>query len=393
MKGCFNLRNKKTTEKIKRIVAIVCAVLVLIAFLSSIVMQAAMAATKQDVQAAEKKTEAAKNDLKAAESEKEAIVAEYNAIDKQIADTEYEISVLEAEIEQTESEIKEQEEALKIAEKEYEDYMAVFKKRARTMYENTDMDYLEILFSAEDFSDFLAKINIVTSIIGYDRDVLDKMQETKQRIKRTKATLDANLEIQKENMTTLETSKVTLNDSLVEKEALIAEISADVEKYKAVYEAAEAAEQAVIREYSNALSYSANPIKYNGGKFAWPVPSTQRISSYYGYRIHPIYKTRKFHSGIDISAAYGVDIVAAADGTVTMSATNGGYGKCIIVNHGSGISTLYGHNSTLLVSKGQKVTKGQVIAKAGSTGLSTGPHLHYEVRINGSTVDPLSYYK
>ena len=352
-----------------------------------------MAATKQDVQAAEKKTEAAKKELEAAESEKESVVAEYNAIDKQIADTEYEISVLETEIEQIEIEIKEQEEALIAAEKEYEDYMAVFKTRARTMYENTDMDYLEILFSAEDFSDFLAKINIVTSIITYDNGVLDQMQETKQRIIRTKATLDANLEIQKNNKATLETSKTTLNDSLQEKQALIDEITADVEKYKAVYEAAEAAEQAVIREYSSALSYSANPIKYTGGKFAWPVPSTQRISSYYGYRIHPIYKVKKFHTGIDISAAYGVDIVAAADGTVTMSTYNGGYGKCIIINHGSGISTLYGHNSTLLVSKGAKVTKGQVIAKAGSTGLSTGPHLHYEVRINGSTVDPLSYYK
>lgn len=384
---------KRRYDKIKRIAAIACAVLVLIAFLSSIVMQAAMAATKQDVQAAEKKTEAAKKELEAAESEKESVVAEYNAIDKQIADTEYEISVLETEIEQIEIEIKEQEEALIAAEKEYEDYMAVFKTRARTMYENTDMDYLEILFSAEDFSDFLAKINIVTSIITYDNGVLDQMQETKQRIIRTKATLDANLEIQKNNKATLETSKTTLNDSLQEKQALIDEITADVEKYKAVYEAAEAAEQAVIREYSSALSYSANPIKYTGGKFAWPVPSTQRISSYYGYRIHPIYKVKKFHTGIDISAAYGVDIVAAADGTVTMSTYNGGYGKCIIINHGSGISTLYGHNSTLLVSKGAKVTKGQVIAKAGSTGLSTGPHLHYEVRINGSTVDPLSYYK
>ena len=384
---------KRRYDKIKRIAAIVCAVLVLIAFLSSIVMQAAMAASKQDVQAAEKKTEAAKKELEAAESEKEAVVAEYNAIDKQIADTEYEISVLETEIEQIEIEIKEQEEALIAAEKEYEDYMAVFKTRARTMYENTDMDYLEILFSAEDFSDFLAKINIVTSIITYDNGVLDQMQETKQRIIRTKATLDANLEIQKNNKATLETSKTTLNASLQEKQALIDEITADVEKYKAVYEAAEAAEQAVIREYSSALSYSANPIKYTGGKFAWPVPSTQRISSYYGYRIHPIYKVKKFHTGIDISAAYGVDIVAAADGTVTMSTYNGGYGKCIIINHGSGISTLYGHNSTLLVSKGAKVTKGQVIAKAGSTGLSTGPHLHYEVRINGSTVDPLSYYK
>ena len=141
------------------------------------------------------------------------------------------------------------------------------------------------------------------------------------------------------------------------------------------------------------MSYSANPIKYTGGKFAWPVPSTQRITSQYGYRNHPVYKTKKFHSGIDIGAAYGVDIVAAADGVVTLATTNGGYGKCVIINHGSGITTLYGHNSTMLVESGQRVTKGQIIAKAGSTGVSTGPHLHFEVRINGSTVDPLQYYR
>ena len=125
----------------------------------------------------------------------------------------------------------------------------------------------------------------------------------------------------------------------------------------------------------------------------WPVPASSRITSQYGYRIHPVYKTKKFHSGIDIGAPYGVDILAAADGTVTLATTNGGYGKCVIINHGSGITTLYGHNSTLLVSVGNKVTKGQVIAKAGSTGVPTGPHLHFEVRVNGSTTDPMQYLR
>ena len=125
----------------------------------------------------------------------------------------------------------------------------------------------------------------------------------------------------------------------------------------------------------------------------WPVPASQRITSYYGNRIHPVYKTKRFHSGIDIGVGYGANILAAADGTVTLAETNGGYGKCIIINHGSGLTSLYGHNSSLLVSKGDKVTKGQIIAKAGSTGVSTGPHLHFEVRVNGSTTDPLGYLR
>ncbi len=388
----FNLKKNKK-EKLKRAVAIVCAALVLLAFISSIMLQPAMAVSKTELNEAKDKTAEAKKDLEEAERKKEAIVAEYNAIDKQISDAEYEISVLEAEIEQTKSEIKVLEEAIVLAQKEYDDYLEVFKTRARAMYENTDFDYLEILFSAENFSDFLAKIDIVTSIINYDQDILETIQEKKQQIIDSKASLEENLKQQEENVKILEENKKNLSVTLETKAAFMAEIMADVEMYKAVYEAADRAEQALISQASDALSSKGNPIKYTGGKFAWPVPSTKSISSYYGYRIHPIYKTRKFHSGIDINASYGVDIVAAADGTVTMSTYNGGYGKCIIVNHGSGISTLYGHNSSLLVSKGDKVKKGQLIAKAGSTGLSTGPHLHYEVRINGATVDPLSYYK
>jgi murein DD-endopeptidase MepM/ murein hydrolase activator NlpD len=109
-------------------------------------------------------------------------------------------------------------------------------------------------------------------------------------------------------------------------------------------------------------------------------------------RIHPVYKTKKFHSGIDIGAGYGLSIVAAADGIVTMATTNGGYGKCVVINHGSGLTTLYGHCSSIEVSVGDSVKKGDLIAKVGSTGVSTGPHLHFEARINGATTDPMNYF-
>lgn len=385
------MKKKSTQNKIKRIVAMACAMLVVVVFVISVIMPAAKAVTKEQLDEANAKTKQAQKDLEKAQDAKKAALAQYNAIDNQISNTEDEIGIIETQIEQTKADIALKEEELLKAEEEFNQYEAVFMVRARAMYENSEMDYLEILFGSDDFGDFLSKIEMVSQLMEYDNGILEKLEEAREKIADAKKELESILARQEENMSSLEKRKASLSQTLAQKQELLDSMTKDVEKYKAIYEAAERAEEEMIRQNSAALSYSANPIKYTGGRFMWPVPASQRITSYYGYRIHPVYKTKKFHSGIDIGAPYGVDILAAADGTVTLAATNGGYGKCVVINHGSGITTLYGHNSTLLVSVGSKVTKGQVIAKAGSTGVSTGPHLHFEVRVNGSTTDPLSY--
>lgn len=387
------MKKKATRDKLKRIFAMVCALLIVLAFVLSIIMPAALAVTQKQLDDANAKTKQAQKDLEKAEDAKKSALAQYNAIDKQISDTEDEIGRIETQIEQTKEDIALKQEELKAAEEEFKQYEAVFMVRARAMYENSEIDYLEILFGADNFGDFLSKIEMISQLMDYDNGILDKLNETKQKIAEAKEELENILVRQEENATSLEARRSSLNETLAQKQAMLDAITKDVEKYKAIHEEAERAEEELIRQNRSALSYAANPIKYTGGKFVWPVPASSRITSYYGYRIHPVYKTKKFHSGIDIGAPYGVDILAAADGTVTLATTNGGYGKCIIINHGSGISTLYGHNSTLLVSVGSKVTKGQVIAKAGSTGVSTGPHLHFEVRVNGSTTDPLQYLR
>ncbi len=381
-------------NKVKRIVAMACAILVAFAFVVSIISTSVNAApTQSQIDAAKKKTENAKKDVNSAEEKRKQAVAQYNAMDKEISETENEISIIEKQIQQSEADLLVKEEELKIAQEEYDKQRDVFLKRARVMYENSDISYLEIIFGAQDFGDLIAKIEIVSQLMTYDQDILNKLDESKKKIENAKTEIEEILERQKENAQNLTVRKTTLEEKLAEKQKLVESLAQDIEKYKAIYEAAEAEEQRLIRENQSAMSYGANPVKYTGGVMAWPVPSSQRITSSYGYRIHPVYGTKKFHSGIDIGAGYGVDIIAAADGTVTLSADNGGYGKCLIINHGSGISTLYGHNSVLLVSKGQKVTKGQLIAKAGSTGVSTGPHLHFEVRVNGSTADPMQYLR
>ena len=384
-------KSKRKNESAKRIFAMVCAAIVAIAFLASIILPLASAATQKQIDDAKAKTEKAQEDLDEAKKKAEDAIAQYRAIDKQIGDIEFEISAMESQIEQTKNDIFLTEEALKKAEAEYAEYLELFKVRARAMYENTQADYLEILFGSDSFSDFLSKMEIVSQLVEYDNNILEEIETTKKEIETTKQTLEDTLKQQEEAIALLDEKKVELEEILAEKHRIMVEAEKDIEKYKAIYEAAEKEEEALINSNKGAMAYSSNPVEYTGGKFMWPVPSTTRISSNYGYRIHPIYKVKKFHTGVDISAAYGVDIVAAGDGTVTLATTNGGYGKCIIINHGSGISTLYAHNSSLLVSVGDKVTRGQVIAKAGSTGVSTGPHLHFEVRINGATTDPIPY--
>ena len=373
----------------KRILAIVCAVFVLLAFLFSVIMPA-LAVGQSDVDAARKKTQEAEKAVKAAEERKNTAVKEYEALDRQIEETENEISIIEKQMEQTKKDLEQKEEELKKAEEDYKNHEAIFVKRARAMYESGNLAYIEILFAAQSFSDLLSKMEVVTQLVEYDGKILDNLRDTKKKIADSKTEI---LKRQEENHAALNNRASTLEENLQKKQAMIEALKKDVEKYKAVFESAERAEAEMIRRNQSALSYSANPIKYTGGKFMWPVPASQRITSYYGNRIHPVYKTKRFHSGIDIGVGYGANILAAADGTVTLSENNGGYGKCIIINHGSGLTSLYGHNSSLLVAKGEKVTKGQIIAKAGSTGVSTGPHLHFEVRVNGATTDPLGYLR
>lgn len=143
--------------------------------------------------------------------------------------------------------------------------------------------------------------------------------------------------------------------------------------------------------YVNAEYFDGDFGDYTGGLMMFPVPSASRISSYFGYRIHPVLKTRKLHTGIDIPGNMGVDVVAGGNGIVSFVGPKGTYGNVVMINHGSGIETLYAHNSNLVVSAGQSVTRGQVIAKVGSTGRSTGPHSHFEVRKNGKATDPIPW--
>ena len=273
--------------------------------------------------------------------------------------------------------------------KELEKTKKIYSKRLREIYINGQINYLDVLLGAKDFSDFSSRMYLLQRIIARDISLLSKLEEQKR-----------NLNSQQE---ALEEDKKQLDKVHADVDAKKKTVEAKAAERRALYDKALAEQNRLEQEYNDLMETSnniASMIKnweqsgtlgsVNGsGRFIWPIHG--EITSPYGWRTHPIFGTQIFHSGIDIAADYGDPILAADSGTVVYAGWMGGYGNAVMIDHGGGLVTLYGHNTAVLVSEGQAVDKGQVIAHAGSTGYSTGPHCHFEVRLHGETVNPLSY--
>ncbi len=384
---------------IKRTAAMICAIAVALAFLFSCLYPLLISVKASSVDEAKEALEEAKKELQDIKDQKADLVAEYTDFNDDLTAVEDSVAELTAAIEGTKEEIENKENELAEAERNTQAYKEEFKTRARIMYENGSVSYLEVLLGANSFSDFINKIEIVGSIISYDREVLNRFVTNQLTIKNAKTEMEALLAKQEDDKVSLDYRRQEIEVMLEKQQALIDSLSKDEAAASKAYAAAEkkyeeeerkAQEEIRRQAASGSYSYSGS---YSGGKFAWPVPSSSRITSYFGYRNHPLSGSYSLHRGIDIGASYGSDIIAAEDGVVTIAKYNGSYGRYVVINHGNGYTTLYAHNSQLLVSVGQTVSRGQVIAKAGSTGNSTGPHCHFEVSYNGNLQNPLNYLK
>ncbi len=353
--------------------------------------ETASAATVQEkINSATKEKQEALEKMKKAESDKNDVIAQSEQLNREIDLIQSEIYEIDAIIEEADGQIKEKEEEILKYEQEIEVQDEEFKAVLRSMDESSTGSYLELLLSSESFSEFFVNLETIKEITEHDTAIINEMVSLKNEVEAAKAVIESRKNEQEEARNIASDKENSLQKKLDEKEALAKELEKDIEKYKKVYDDARRQEEALKASLSSSLSSSSNS-QYLGGEFCWPAPSYVRISSPYGYRNHPIFGVKKFHSGVDLAAPGGSNILAATDGTVKMAGWNGGYGNCVVIDHGGGVSTLYGHASRLLVSKGQKVTKGQVIAKVGTTGNSTGNHLHFEVLINGKTTDPMPY--
>lgn len=270
----------------------------------------------------------------------------------------------------------------------------VLDQRLIAIYKYGYQSSLEILFNSKNFAEFITRFEAVSGFVKGDIRIIRTLQNQQSLIIKKReeiAQKKADLELQKNTYSQLQIeNKAQQNRRLAAIQDKQQELSVLQNDRKALEDALDELEQtskeleAQIRNYQN-----QNRTNLGTGKYIWPVQG--EITSYYGYRYHPILRKRKYHSGMDIAVAYGTPILAADSGVVVFAGWNSGYGKMLIIDHGSDVSTVYGHTSLIKVDQGQTVTKGQVIALVGSTGLSTGPHLHFEIRKNGVTDDPLKY--
>lgn len=305
------------------------------------------------------------------------------------------VSQKEAEIEITKQEL---DEAIEKQEKQYE----LMKKRIKFMYEKGNASYAEILFNSVSFVDFINKADFIGKLSAYDKRMLDIYVETMEEVEAHKNEL-MQQEVELEEAKAAAINEQQALEELIEaKEEEIVAYETDISNQEAAvaeYEAMIAEQDTIIKALEEAIAAerrrleeeNRKAINYDGGKFKWPAPSYTRISDDYGNRMHPTLKVEKFHNGIDLAAPSGSPILAAYDGEVIAAAYSSTMGNYAMIDHGDGIISIYMHASSLSVSSGQSVTKGQRIGSVGSTGRSTGPHLHFGVRENGSYVSPWKF--
>lgn len=349
---------------------------VMLALFLSVETATVSAASLSDLNSRIKENQKKLEEGKAQES---SLATQVSALEKQLGQLESAISEGEARLVVLEQELAE-------AQKKVETQNENLNARLRNMYKSGSIGFVDVLLDSGSFSEFLTNLDLVERIYSSDQTVLSDLEDAHQEVEQKKQeveTLQAELKTSKEET---EKSKATVET----KKAEIAQSNEELDK---MIDADKAEADALVAELQKSKTVSSSSDStYSGGVLAWPVPGYGRITSPFGYRNHPISGSYKMHTGIDIGTSGATPpIVAANGGTVIYSGWKGGYGKAIMIDHGGGIVTLYAHCSSLHVSKGASVSRGQTIANVGSTGNSTGPHLHFEVRQDGAYKNPLNY--
>lgn len=348
--------------------------------------------------------------VEALEAEKADVVAQKQAMDERNMYTLQQIQLNNQEIELYDEMIAEKAAELEEAQRLENEQLERYRSRVRAMEENGGYNILAIISKSDSFSDMLTAMDDVGEIMESDRQLEDDYIAARENTESVKAEYEETRSQLEELKDQLKAEQVELEKDIEEAIQIILNLENDLENRQAEYDAIMAAEDAanatidkLVAELEAQRAAAAAAAAANGGgggggsanasgSFLWPVASYVYVSSRFGLRIHPITGEKKTHTGIDIASNQGTTVYASDGGSVTLAGWNGGYGNCIMIDHGNGYVTLYGHLSSISVSQGQSVSQGDVIGAVGSTGNSTGPHLHFEVLKDGSRIDPEQFF-
>lgn len=350
---------------------------------------------QQEYGSLESKQEEIQRELNKTKQDIESQKEYQSALDSQIEVTERQIQILLTQISELETQIQKKNHEIEVKQIEIDKNYEIYKSRLRAGYMGNNGDLLSVLLTSKNLSDLLRQTTVSKKIAEHDTNLLNILVEQKKEVEDAKQEISKNIKTVELSKVSLDNKTAELNSSLSKSAKVVANLQELGNQYQRDKERIDK-DMAEVEDSIQKLLETSNNGEFVGGMFAWPVPGYTGISSGYGWRSWGD-GSREFHKGIDISGSNisGKNVVASNAGRVILAFNNDrpgvSYGKYIIVDHGGGYSSLYGHNSALLVKEGDWVRKGQPIAKVGSTGWSTGPHLHFEIRINGNHVNPMNY--
>lgn len=401
------------------LLAVVLALLMIFPIIATIISStSALAVSQTEINALEQQKESLagqKTDLQSQilqlQEEQAAVVEQKAALDAQNELTRQEIEMIDEQIDLYEQLIIKKEAELEEAIEAEQYQIERYRTRMRAMEENGQLTYIGILFKATSFSDFLARADVISEIMDYDRELEADLMAAREHVQTVKAEFEQAKVEEEAAREELLRKKEQLEREIKAAYEMILELEKDIEAFKEEFAAQEAEEARVQAQIDNMIAElqrqeeearkaaesaggggEPGTVISGSGSYIWPLPSSTYVSSGFGYRIHPIFQVEKFHSGIDAGGSMGAPVVSADSGTVLIAAYSSSYGNYISVSHGNGNSTLYAHLSSMAVSAGQAVNQGDVIGYVGSTGWSTGPHLHFETRAGGALVNPGIYF-
>ena len=393
----------KKTRKLRIVCAALAVFVTVAALLPGISGTDALAVSQSQIDALEEQRDALRAEreemqagIDELESQQADVLQQKAALDAQNEVYRQEIELIEEQVSLYTQLVEQKRQEVELATQAESEQLATYRRHVRAMEENGRYTYLSILFGSRSLGELMSNLDMIGEIMEADQRSYEQYTAAREQSEQIQAEYETMLTELDSRQSELETEKAALEVQIDEATQMIVELEAQLETDRAAYEeqlAKEAALEADIQEMIAELERqeAANSI-VSTGTYIWPLPG-YRPGSAYGWRIHPIWGDRRFHAGEDIGAPMGTPILAADSGIATVIPDNGnGYGNYIIINHGGGRTTLYAHMSGFAVSNGATVTQGQTIGYVGSTGNSTGPHLHFEVRVNGATTDPKSYF-